>query len=506
MSTHESAEPPNQKEEPQLGSDGAQVPTEKTQSDKTQSASPTQGVAPEATPARKSRPLIASQPLRSEPTSFHSNAEATANSSQPRQSKVPGRTKAATRKPHSAEAREWFARLRIREDRLAKLWVSHLTSRDVVVWSPKEKRWVAMLAVPELRQAIQATELDRASNPRSVAARPSYPSEPRLSRPPGSLPPAPPPPLRVANQTSTAGELRLQSIAQEPHRPARGTTETSRASRPPSDRKPTSEPRRTPDYYHSSLDEDTYSTRGTMSRWSLRAAERLLWMGSGSLLLLVLSSRGSSDEASKQFEPAKYVVAADETDGEARAKASRRAETLDDSTAPTATSDGGKSPLPPPTAADGSRDDSASESKAEAPQVSEDGAAQPALSPHANETARATLGEVTRPTTPKLKSHVPQFLRESVESALQVPGVPRDFDFSSARVALLQAANDARACPGSRLSGKAIVTFDPSGRARAVDIPVLIGDGADRDCIARAFKAVRVPQFTGGAVAVKKDF
>ena len=109
-------------------------------------------------------------------------------------------------------------------------------------------------------------------------------------------------------------------------------------------------------------------------------------------------------------------------------------------------------------------------------------------------------------TTTKAHSHVPAFLREAVQASAQQLEVPENFDFAAARIALINAAINARSCPGSNLRGKAIVTFDPSGQARAVDIPLLIGDGADRDCIARTFKGVHVPRFTGGAVAVKKDF
>jgi hypothetical protein len=84
--------------------------------------------------------------------------------------------------------------------------------------------------------------------------------------------------------------------------------------------------------------------------------------------------------------------------------------------------------------------------------------------------------------------------------------VPPDLNFPAIRAALFNAAAVARTCPGESISGKTVVTFEPNGTVRSVDIPLLIGDRPDRNCIVRSFKALRVPPFTGRAVAVKKDF
>ncbi len=70
----------------------------------------------------------------------------------------------------SDESRKWFVRLRIRDDRLAKLWVWKLADHDVIVWSEAEERWKKLLAVPQLRAAVrQATT--------SAYARKNAPSE-----------------------------------------------------------------------------------------------------------------------------------------------------------------------------------------------------------------------------------------------------------------------------------------------------------------------------------------
>ena len=53
------------------------------------------------------------------------------------------------------ESRMWYVRLKIRDDRLAKLWAWKLAEHDVIVWSEAEDRWKQLLAVPELRAAVR---------------------------------------------------------------------------------------------------------------------------------------------------------------------------------------------------------------------------------------------------------------------------------------------------------------------------------------------------------------
>jgi len=408
-----------------------------------------------------------------------------------------------TRKARKPEPREWFARLRIREDRLARLWVANLASRDVVVWSHKEKRWVALLGVPELRDALKAAEQERANNPRSVAGRPSSVPPTRLSQPPASLPPSPPPTWLRTTTVSTAGELRLQSIAQDAMAASLGRTKAvSRATIPPST--PSSSRQRLASYSRSyglgqsPLRESSLKIRA--SRWHWLAIERMLWVLGGALFVLALSAANANDEHSTPFEPASVVLAADVN-----------ALPEIDNAGATARNDPtvAKSPwfgdlqIQTPLVPSGCPSlQSVAESRERLPQ-----------DPMRRDDVRQGDGERTtvetdsgHSTTTKAHPHVPAFLREAVQASAQQPEIQEDFDFAAARIALINAAINARSCPGSNLRGKAIVTFDPSGQARAVDIPLLIGDGVDRDCIARTFKGVHVPKFTGGAVAVKKDF
>jgi len=66
------------------------------------------------------------------------------------------------------ESRMWYVRLKIRDDRLAKLWAWKLAEHDVIVWSETEDRWKQLLAVPELRAAVRkatASAFARKSTP-----------------------------------------------------------------------------------------------------------------------------------------------------------------------------------------------------------------------------------------------------------------------------------------------------------------------------------------------------
>lgn len=87
------------------------------------------------------------------------------------------------------DSRMWYVRLRIRDDRLAKLWVWNLADHDVIVWSEPEERWKRLLAVPALRAAVRTatTSAYARANPVSVVP-------PSLSGVP-PVPSAPPPPL-----------------------------------------------------------------------------------------------------------------------------------------------------------------------------------------------------------------------------------------------------------------------------------------------------------------------
>ncbi len=93
------------------------------------------------------------------------------------------------------DSRMWYVRLRIRDDRLAKLWVWKLADHDAIVWSESDERWKRLLAVPELRAAVRSATT-------SAYARMKPPSDtPEALRASSAPPPvssAPPPALNQA--------------------------------------------------------------------------------------------------------------------------------------------------------------------------------------------------------------------------------------------------------------------------------------------------------------------
>ncbi len=381
--------------------------------------------------------------------------------------------------------REWFARIRIREDRLARLWVSNLAGHDVVVWSRKEKRWVALLAVPELRRALEKAQSELPMESRPASSRSTSMPPRTMSRPPDSLPPVPP--LAQMNAAAAGvGELRLRSIAQSKDLGPNGTIrEVNRVSFLPATPQRTRgvpfEPHR---QQSQPLRRD--QRQGVRSKpWQWRAMERVAWVAAGVLAMFVVSSAGSADEKPDRLEPAALLLTADQLDPTSHRTAGNRiAQSLGELLVGSPQQCLTQSTVLP---------------QSSPPPVEEPLTAEPDREAAPNLRQRPPADNPQRP-RPSIPSRHPQ------EASQTEPEVPPDLNFAAIRAALFNAAAIARTCPGENVSGKTIVTFEPSGTVRSVDIPLLIGDRPDRNCIVRSFKTVRVPAFTGRPVAVKKDF
>ena len=95
---------------------------------------------------------------------------------------------------------------------------------------------------------------------------------------------------------------------------------------------------------------------------------------------------------------------------------------------------------------------------------------------------------------------------EPKEEAVSAP----PFNTAAARAALASAAGAASGCkkPGGPTgTGKALVTFAPSGRATTANVVGgAFGGTAVGGCVASVFRRARVPAFSGGAVTVGKSF
>jgi predicted Zn finger-like uncharacterized protein len=89
------------------------------------------------------------------------------------------------------------------------------------------------------------------------------------------------------------------------------------------------------------------------------------------------------------------------------------------------------------------------------------------------------------------------------------PAAGADFDKSAAIAALGAAAANAASCKkpdGPTGAGKASVTFAPSGRATNSTVSGALAGTEVGGCVARVFRAAKVPPFAGDPVTVSKSF
>jgi hypothetical protein len=83
------------------------------------------------------------------------------------------------------------------------------------------------------------------------------------------------------------------------------------------------------------------------------------------------------------------------------------------------------------------------------------------------------------------------------------------FDQSAAKSALVTAASGAASCKkegGPTGTGRALVTFAPSGRVTKAEITGDFAGTGVGGCVARLFRAARVPKFAGEPTTVSKNF
>jgi hypothetical protein len=83
------------------------------------------------------------------------------------------------------------------------------------------------------------------------------------------------------------------------------------------------------------------------------------------------------------------------------------------------------------------------------------------------------------------------------------------FDAGAAKTALTAAANSASSCKeagGPTGSGKVSITFAASGRPTSVAVTGELAGTTVGSCVAKLFRAARVPAFSGDPVSVSKSF
>ncbi len=110
----------------------------------------------------------------------------------------------------------------------------------------------------------------------------------------------------------------------------------------------------------------------------------------------------------------------------------------------------------------------------------------------------------SEPAPPKPEEPKPASLGDAMAEGTSAP-----FDQNAAKSALVTAASGAAGCKkegGPTGTGRALVTFAPSGRVTKAEITGDFAGTSVGGCVARLFRAARVPKFSGDPTTVSKNF
>jgi hypothetical protein len=141
-----------------------------------------------------------------------------------------------------------------------------------------------------------------------------------------------------------------------------------------------------------------------------------------------------------------------------------------------------------------------------------DSSASPDASASASAKPRPTAVAVAgtpRPSTPRDAGAAPTEDAPAPKESASKPSSGGSFDVAAAKTALASAANNASSCreaTGAMGNGKVSITFAPSGRPTSVAVTGDLAGTTVGSCVARLFRAVKVPPFTGDPVSVSKAF
>lgn len=156
--------------------------------------------------------------------------------------------------------------------------------------------------------------------------------------------------------------------------------------------------------------------------------------------------------------------------------------------------------------AEAKKPDETEEKKAEAEKPAEETAKTDAEKAPEGTQATATKSTTATATATKTDTAAKTTKAEAPKSDSNAP----PFNKSAAISALSSAAGSAAGCkvPGGPTgSGKAIVTFAPSGRVTSANVSGgKFGGSSVGGCVASRFRGARVPPFSGNAVTVSKSF
>jgi predicted Zn finger-like uncharacterized protein len=130
-------------------------------------------------------------------------------------------------------------------------------------------------------------------------------------------------------------------------------------------------------------------------------------------------------------------------------------------------------------------------------------------SPTPRPTTTATEGSTAATPKPTSTAAPTAEGRESPSPTPTAAGASAPFDTAAAKEALSTAAANVASCKemgGPVGNGRVSITFAPSGRPTSVAVTGDLAGTTVGSCIARLFRTVRVPSFSGDAVTVAKGF
>ena len=420
---------------------------------------------------------------------------------------------------------DWYVRLRLREDRIAKLWARKLTPRDVLVWEGATSSWVPLLSVQELRAAIDRertqAEPRESRSPRQRSGR---------SRNPWTIPP----PKTTAEERPRADESRLAPAVRSVLEGARRATAESVARALPRPPPASSHPPvvvdtpipeipvapRVPDWGEPrDAEQQMLPPPSTAPAESAPAEpaerleptppglggwERLFWMAAGVLLVVGMMAgwgvvRGRSSPQQPSTPTATRVA-------ENSPQNSRPADdTAKTEESPESTKDSPRQATEPP--------EEAPVAAADPSPARTDKARQAAPHPVVRESteSRSAPVQAAAPETPTTPAEAAPtaarvVLEESPSHEQAEPSDLGGFDAMAARRALVSASQRVGYCADGRVSGTAVLTFTPSGIVTNVSLLALKGESVRADCVLRTFQGVRITPFQGGPVTVRKSF
>jgi hypothetical protein len=355
-----------------------------------------------------------------------------------------------------------YARLRLRHDYLAKLWVYGLTPRDVVVWSPTDRCWAPMLSIRPLRSAVLDLLEACEGHPESLTSIRQSASELGID----SLLPMPAPrtePPPVAGQGTSSSIPPAVLSARPPEIP--------RAPKVP--------------FFGDAPGRLGLSSLlgGLSARGSIGRVERLAWTAAA-VALIVATALVSRGRGRVGLPPPSAALA----NSAARVPAcvEARAE---------------PKPAPAPTERIFSISDLPLESEATPSAPAPTQSVLAALSPSRK---RRALAKPAGGGTEFASSPAPESSPAKSVPSVESPPTTRGLDAEAARRALDGAARRARLCGDKGARGTVVVTFNVKGIVQSATVASAVG--AQVDCLQRTFSQVRVPPFAGPPVTVKKSF